>query len=853
MNWKRRLALSFAALIGAGIVYAGFKFLFLNFFVDWWWFESSGYEGYFWMRLLYRHIIFASVTLIFFLIFFLNFWIASRYLGNTAEDNGTDTSESPKKYKALLRMFQSGSLKVYTPLSLILAVPIAIPLYEKWEEFLLFIFSGNSGITEPTFGKDISFYLFSFPIYKLIVNELFITFSLLLLFLIILYRIESRILSKEDLYLPSGARIHLNILFFVAVMIKAYDYFLQQYDLLYAESHAPLFPGPGFVEMNVSLPLIWAAFASLIATAIFLMAYIHGKKGLKPLIGFALLFLLCLGMRASSFLQENIERYVVKANQAGQEKTYIERSIRNTLTAYNIADVESHPVRQNSEMVISEEVRNALRNIPVWDEELIDDVYTQVQGMRSYYRFVDADADRYNIGGVKQQVYISAREINTQGLSSSAKNWLNTHLLYTHGYGVVMTPAAQFGDEPMKWLIHDIPLRSALNIKNPAIYYGINNNDYAIVPNEMGEIDHFENDKDIKSDYNGTGGVLLSSIFRKLLFAVWFKNENIFLTTKTKSDSRILFHRNIRDAVKKITPYFMPDKDPYIVATSEGLFWVMDAYTTSSLFPGADKIDKKVNYIRNSVKIVADAYHGRVNYYVADSKDPIVNAYRRMYPGLLKPMEQMPDDIRKNHLRYPRMLFELQMSVYAKYHQSDAESFYRQDDNWDFAKSGDMKSYYLTLSLFETDKTDRFILLCPMSNAVVGKDKKSENLRAVAIVGSDDGNYGKISVLTFSNPIRTPSQISSMIDQDTVISRELTLWGQVGSEVRRGRIIVLPVNGTVFYIQPVYLRASTGPRLPELKRIILSQGDIFVMERSLEEALKKIEEKLKERAERAKP
>jgi uncharacterized membrane protein (UPF0182 family) len=262
-------------------------------------------------------------------------------------------------------------------------------------------------------------------------------------------------------------------------MIKAYDYFLQRYDLLYVESHAPLFSGPGFVEMNVSLPLIWAAFASLIGTAIFLMAYIHGKKGLKPLIGFALLFLLCIGMRASSFLQKNIERYVVKANQAAQEKTYIERNIQNTLAAYNLTNLETrnYPVRQSSEMVISDEVRNALRNIPVWDEELIDDVYTQLQVMRPFYRFVDTDIDRYNIGGVKQQVYISAREINTEGLPPSAKNWLNTHLLYTHGYGVVMTPAAQFGDDPMKWLIHDIPMRSSLNIKNPAIYYGLNENE----------------------------------------------------------------------------------------------------------------------------------------------------------------------------------------------------------------------------------------------------------------------------------------------------------------------------------------------------------------------------------------
>ncbi|NJL59970.1 MAG: UPF0182 family protein [Desulfobacteraceae bacterium] len=731
-------------------------------------------------------------------------------------------------------------------------------MYRKWEEALLFIFSGHSGITEPTFGKDISFYLFSFPIYKLIQNELLITFSLLCVFLLILYWLQSRILSKEDLRLPEGAKAHLSIMFLFVAMIQGWNCMLQRHELLYAENHLPIFFGPGSVEMNLILPLIWATFVTLIITAIYLVIYIHRRKGLLPLIVFVLLFVSCITLRNTSFLPDAVERYLVKPNQSVSEKPYIERSIQNTLRAYNLASVETgnYAVGQYPSIAITDEMKHTIRNIPIWDRYLIDDVYTQLQGMRSYYHFADADVDRYTIGGVKQHVFVSPREINIDGLPSAAKNWLNTHLGYTHGYGIVMTPATQNGDEPMRWLIQDIPMRYSdpgQTIKNPAIYYGLNTNEYAIAPNDLGEIDHFENDKDIRINYDGKGGIPLS-FFRKILFSVYLKTLDMFFTRGTGSDSRILLHRNIKEAIGKITPYFMVDDDPYIVATPEGLFWVADAYTTSDLYPYAEKTDKKINYIRNSVKIIVDAYHGTVSYYVADSNDPIVNAYRRMYPGLLKPMEQMNPEIRKNHLRYPKTLFDIQMGIYAKYHQSDPDAFYLQDDNWDFTQTGDMKSYYMMAHIFEKDNTSRFVLLCPMMTAISGKSKKPESLRALAVIGSDDGNYGKISVFTFpkGQQIYTPSQINSLIDQDTVISQELNLWSQTGAEVKRGKIIVLPVSGMVFYIQPLYLGAAAGPKIPELKRIIMTQGDIVVMERSLGEAIDKLEAKLNERLNRSK-
>jgi uncharacterized membrane protein (UPF0182 family) len=848
-NLKKWVKILISLICIGGVFYLILSFRFLDFFVDLWWFDSLGYEGYFLQRLSYKYITFLAVTLVFFVIFFFNFWIASRFLGNSASSDSNQ-----KSYRKLLRMFQSGSMKIYLPLSLILAIPIALPFFQQWEKGLLFLFGQASGMEDPVFGHDISFYLFSFPFFKLIQNKLLTIFLLLLSGIILLYWIEKRVLAGKNQEFPVGAKTHVMLLMILAMAIQVWGFVLQCYSLLYNNSHQPLFFGPGFTEMRVILPLIVATIVFFICTAISLVFYILKGKGIKKVLGFGILFLLSVLGYNSNFIPRLIENNLVEANAVAYEKKYIASNIKATLDAYDLARIIKldYKLKQTSRISENPDVHESLRNIPVWDRTLLDDVYKQLQGIKPYYNFHGVDVDRYFVSGRYQQVYLSPRELDLRNLPESARTWQSRHLQYTHGYGIVMTPAAQGGDESMTWFIRDMPAKSEYNlhIKNPGIYYGLGHYDYSIVPNEVGEIDHPKDESNELVNYSGKGGIPLSSFMKKMLFAVYFKDRNIFFTSKTMENSRILLRRNIRESIRMITPFFLLDSDPYIVTTSKGLFWIQDAYTYSNQYPNAQPYSPRFNYIRNSVKIVADAYNGSIDYYITSAKDSIIRTYQKIYPGLLKPIEKMDPELRQ-HLRYPKDLFEYQLTMYADYHQTDPKMFYLHEDAWELPKlksvnqSVPMKPYYLTLNLFDSTRQE-FLLLSPLSP--IGRN----NLSALAIAGCDGDNYDKIVVYSFPKGIQVygPSQINTLIDQDTDISQQLTLWDQAGSEVIRGRIITLPVGNIVLYIQPVYLSSATRLKIPELKRIIVSQGEVVAMAASLEEAVQELELKLAKRIER---
>lgn len=854
-TWKRWLILLglIAVVLVAG--YIGLAFRFMDFVIDLWWFKAVGYGGFFLQRLFYRYVIFGCVIFIFFLIFFLNFWIASRFLGTAVSDKPSDES-AKRKYRELLKMFQSGSMKVYTPLALILAISIAIPFYEKWEQALLYFFSPNAGIADPVFGRDVAYYLFSLPIYILIENRLFIAFLILFISLFFLYWLESRLLAGKEEELHAGAKIHLTLLFLIAFLVKGWDYLLQQYSLLYVNSHQPLFYGPGFIEMRYNLPMLWLKLAFFAGTVLSLIVYVHRKKGIRIFLIFGLLFIVTVGADQSDYVPNLIDKYVVKPNEVVRERSFIEDSVKATLAAYDLQDVETRKYDTSEDpMVIHDpKVQQNIRNIPVWDRDLLMDVYKQLQEIRPYYIFPSVDVDRYAVKGLYQQVNLAARELDTDNLPEYARNWNNTHLQYTHGYGAVMTPAAQAGNESMTWFVKDIPPTSnyGFSIERPEVYFGIEEAGFVIAPNDLGEIDYPQEEKELLSNYAGTGGVPLSGFFRKLLFATYFKDRNIFFTPNTNKNSRIIFIRSIQQRIRKIAPCLQLDEDPYLVVTKKGLFWIQDAYTTSTRYPNAEPCSRNYNYIRNSVKIVVDAYNGSVDFYMADASDPIVRAYNRMYPGFLKEMKEMPDALR-SHLRYPKDMFEMQMEIYAKYHQTDPELFYRQEDNWESVRTIrdettlPMRPYYLTLDLLQPFQHE-FLLLHPMS------PRGKNNLRSLAIAGCDKDNYGKITVYSFPKGklVPGPLQINALIDQDTDVSQEMTLWGQAGSEVTRGRMIIIPVSNMLLYIQPVYLSSTTRFKIPELKRLIVSQGQMVAMEDSLEGAFLTLEEKILKSIERKK-
>jgi uncharacterized membrane protein (UPF0182 family) len=840
---KWRLILVSLAMVGIAALLVGVSIVFLDYLVNFWWFDSLGYGFYYLLRLFYRYLIFALITLLFFLIFFLNFRIALRYLGSASP---SAASKKYQGYEKLVRVFRRGSPWLYNPLALVLAVLVALPLFRQWQGFLFYVFGPDAGITDPVYGKDISFYLFSYPIYTLIQRRLLFAFLVLLLGLALIYWLEHRLLSSIGRKLPRGAKWHLSLLILLVFFIEIWDFLLQRYSLLYGSSHQPLFFGPGFVEMHIILPLIWGTLILLGATAFSLVYVIHAKKswrrGLKVTLVFGVLFVLSLAGRHSSFLPKIVEKYLVKPSEISREKPFIESSIRATLQGYKLEEVEIrkfNPDRLPRD-IDAPNVRQVLRNIPLWDRGVLADVYRDLQELRNYYVFPKINVGRYPIGERKQQVFLGARELDYTQLPGGAKNWINQHLAYTHGYGAVMTPASQGADEPIAWFLKGIPPQSeyGFTVKEPGIYYGLGSYTYAIAPNSAGEMDYPKGNDNAMTNYRGKGGVSVSSYWRKLLFGLYFQEKDIFFTNKIKEDSKILFRRNVRQRIRSLTPFFSLDRAPYLVVTSKGLYWVQDGYTTSSWFPNATPrtTDKeRINYMRNSVKIVVDAYNGSVDFYIADPEDPIVRAYDRMYPGLLKELSRMDKDILR-HIRYPQDFFETQMAVYAKYHMTDPSVYYEQEDVWEFSSArGDKRvgtevSYFATLDLIEPGRLD-FLLLLPMN------PRNRDNLRALAVGGCDQPYYGKIILYEFPKGelVYGLPQIYALINEEPKIAKAFTLWDQAGSQLVQGIMLILPVGNTILYIQPIYLQASGKIKIPELQRIIMSQGQIVVMEKSLEE------------------
>ncbi|MCF7968055.1 MAG: UPF0182 family protein, partial [Methylococcaceae bacterium] len=451
-------------------------------------------------------------------------------------------------------------------------------------------------------------------------------------------------------------------------------------------------------------------------------------------------------------------------------------------------------------------------------------------------------------------------------LPPAAQNWENTHLRYTHGYGAVATPAAQDGQTSMHWYLQDLTMQSNGEfavVQRPDIYYGEENLSYAIVPNKLDLVGIPSADEESSFNYTGSGGVPISSLFRKLLFALYFRDEKLFFSVNINGESKALFHRNVVERVRELTPFLKLDHDPYIVITPKRIFWVIDAYTISDWYPTSkrtsarfnrDEGEQQFNYIRNSVKIVVDAYDGRVDYYINDKSDPIIQGYNNAYPGLFKDITTMPPAL-KEHLRYPQDLFVNQMKIYARYHQTEPALFYEQAETWDFARANDaiVKPYYLTTALegYQSERHN-FVLLNPMTP--IGRS----NLSVLAVAGTfapgqepvtpqGKANGKKIIMYRFNreSQVEGPAQVSALIDQDPDIARQLTLWDQRGSRVLRGRIIVLPVGRSVLYVQPVYIVSTSGTRIPELQRIILSMGNVVVMDASLENGIIELEKRLK--------
>ncbi len=857
-NWKLLPALASATIVGAIVLYVAFYFVFLDFFVDLWWFRSLEFEGYFWLRLLYRFIFSGAVTLFFFTVFQFHFWIASRYLGLNPPDEVLLDDKKRRRFQRFAEVFMSGSIKVYTPISLVLAIAIAVPFYLQWEDALLFFFGSNAGIEDPVYGNDISFYLFSYPIYMLIQQELLITATLVFAATGVLYWLEHIFVPNQGREFPLGAKLHLTGLFGFVVIFVVWGLLLDRFSLLYSTAGEPTFFGPSFIDLRYSLPLIWLAIFAILAIASALVFYVFAERHRsKASLAFPVLaYLTILGLQNSNTIQELIDKFIVKPNFTRTEGPSMRFNIDATLAAYDLNNIKTVDFKINLDATKDIEAwsnQKHFENIPVWDREYLIDSYMQLQCIRPYYSFPTVDEDRYFINGHHQQVNLAAREINIQKLPKEAQNWENTHLRYTHGYGAVISPAAQDAAIPIIWYLRDLNMSSnvGFSVKYPDIYYGLEKYQYAIVPNTLTVQDISSSTPENSLDYQGNSGVPIPSYFRKLLFAFYLKDEKIFFSPNISTNSKVLIRRNIDERITALTPFLHLDKDPYLVVDKERFYWIQDAYTLSNNYPASkpaadDYLDgqHKFNYIRNSVKIVVDAYDGSVDYYIADPKDPIISAYNRAYPGLFKKLEEMPDNLAE-HLRYPRDLYYMQMKIYAKYHQNSPELFYEQAETWQYATvdGQSVLPYFITMDFDRCNDLEEFVMINPMTPV------HRDNLSMVGIAGTVDeqqcNHAYKPGITIFKFPkavqVNGPSQVNALIDQNPEIASQFTLWNQQGSEVKKGRMVILPMGNSVLYVQPIYMLA-TKTKMPELARVIVSIGNQVVMDKTLLAAFERLKD-----------
>ncbi|MDO9106746.1 MAG: UPF0182 family protein [Methylovulum sp.] len=857
-NLKFLPALIGATLVIAVILYVAFYFIFLDLFVDLWWFQSLKLEAYFWLKLLYKFFLSGGVTLVFFVIFFAHFWIASRYLGLNPPDEVFDNMVKRRRFQRFADVFMNGSVKIYTPISLMLAVFIAIPFYNDWENSLLYFFGNDAGVSEPVYGNDVSFYLLSYPVYQLIQQELLTTAALIFAMVGLLYWLEHIFVPYQRKEFPLGAKVHLTILIGFVVAFVVWGFMLRRFSLLYTDVHEPIFYGPGFVELRYQLPLIWMGIATFLATALSASLFIFSEKHRikTPFLLSMAAFIAVLALPKVEFIPEIIQRYIVNPNPVKAEKPFIQHNIDATLDAYDLKHIKT--IDMTVKVDAAEDIetwgtQKRFENIPVWDREYIIDSYKQLQEIRPYYKFRAVDEDRYSVLDHLRQVNISAREINTSKLPAEAQNWENIHLRYTHGYGAVITPAAQDADKPQSWWLRDLNMQSEVgfSVKHPDIYYGQEHFEYAIVPNKLDIVGIAGSDPSLSEGYHGVGGMPISSYFRKALFAFYFKDEKIFFSSNISTESKLKIHRNISDRIHKLTPFLHLDKDPYLVLTKDRFYWIQDAYTLSDKYPVSKPSDDEFhgsrqhfNYIRNSVKVVVDAFDGDVDFYIADPSDAIINAYSNAYPGLFKNLDEMSLELRK-HLRYPRDLFYRQMKMYAKYHQQRPELFYEQAETWQFANVRDaiVLPYYQTMDFGACNDTEEFVLIDPMTP--VNRD----NLSMIGIAGTLDktkcsGDYQPgITIYKFGKDVQVngPAQIEALTQQVPEISEQFTLWGQYGSVVEMGRMVILPMGNTVLYVQPIYIAADKN-KMPELTRVIVSIGNETVMDKTLSSAFERLKQ-----------
>ncbi|MFS8778882.1 UPF0182 family protein [Synechococcus sp. W70.1] len=742
-------------------------------------------------------------------------------------------------------------------------------LSQHWFTLLLWLHQVPVGESDPIFNRDLGFFLFSLPFWEKLQHWCFNLVLLTLVAVALIYFVELG-LSEQRLTLALSlfAQRHLLILGGALFLLRAWGHWLERYKLLYS-TRGVVF-GAGFTDVHATLPAttLMSGVAFLTALGFWALA----RQGIRlnlpllkswcppwgsSLLAPALLWgaYLGFGLLTTRLYPHLVQTFLVTPNELELERPYLEHNIRFTRAGFGLTQVEVKPFPEEGSLTweILQQNQSTLSNVRLWDAEPLLATYRQLQEIRPYYQFPYVDVDRYRIGGELRQVMHAARELDFAQVPPAAQTWVNRRFFYTHGYGLTLSPVNVVTPEGLPdFFLADIPPRisprypevaEVLQVDQPALYYGELTTTEVFVGAEARELDYPAADHYVYSSYRGTGGVPIPYLWQRFLYAWHFRDLRILLSRELSPNTRFLYRRQIRERVRQVMPFLLYDQDPYLVIQGGKLYWFFDAYTTSSHYPYSEYLpDFPFNYIRNSVKAVLDAYNGSINWYIADPQDPLIQAYARIYPTLFKPLEAMPEPLRQ-HIRYPQDLFRVQAQQFATYHMTDPRLFYNREDQWQipnqFRKGRrlPMQPQYLILTLPEerqkgSPNEPEFVLLSPFTPL------NKQNMVAWMAARCDGENYGKLLVYEFSKQrlIYGPEQVEARVNQDPAISEQIALWNEHGSRVSLGTLLVIPIETSLLYVQPLYLEAEQG-RLPQLTRVIAAYEDRVVMEPTLAQAL----------------
>lgn len=813
-----------------------------RFYTDWLWFGEVGYRSVFWTSIYTKLGLGVLAGVVFFIILFTNLWLARRLAPPVLQQYHSNVIRA-----RVGRIAKTGLTFLIFASALGASVLVGMEASSHWVSYQMYTNASQFPGTDPIFHKNIGFYVFQLGFLRYLYGWLMFTIVVTALATAAVHYLDRAIevLAGMPTFAPH-VKAHLSLLFAAALLVKAWGYRLDAYNLVYSTNGVVF--GAGYTDIHARLPALNILSVLAVIAAVLALVNIYRRGVTLPVA--ALVILVGGSFILGVLYPAGVQFAKVKPDEIRLESKFIKYDIEATRRAFDIDRIElrDFPARTNLTAADIKANRATINSIRLWDYRPLNRTYGQLQELWQAYDIANVDVDRYTINGELRQVTLAARELSTEQLGRVTEpTWQNQRLQFTHGYGAVMSPVNRVAGEGLPdFFLSGIPPKSpvGIQIERPQIYYGENASTYVIANTRQAEFDYPHAGDPKYTNYAGKGGIVLDSYIKKLAFSTRFSDVNMILPNPMTDKSRMMFRRQITERVQTIFPFLVYDPDPYLVISEGRMFWMMDAYTISNRYPYSQPHgigNAQVNYMRNAVKVVIDAYDGAVSFYSADDADPLLKTYARIFPGVFRPLADMPEDLRQ-HIRYPELMFRVQSTALLTYHMQDPREFYAKNDRWDIpneitetgGEEMPVEPYYVVMKL-PGEQREEYLMMTPFTPA------NKDNMVAWMAARCGPENYGNIILYQFPKEgwISGPAQIESRINQDPVISQQLSLWNQHGSQVNRGNLLVIPIEESLIYVEPLYLESRTS-KIPELKRVIVAYGDRIAMEETLDKSLARI-------------